>query len=125
MPEQYAPERIRRRDVQELLCRVVVHANADYSKRFPDEMPCRITVALNNGHTLTREMHDYPGFFTHPMSWDQACAKFTILAEPFTTADLRARLVTVIDELEWRRVDDLTQLLAEVRVPIPAEESNR
>src|ERR1017187_8381490 len=79
-PEQYRLERIRRSDVQELLRRVTVSPNAAYSQRFPNEMPCRIGVRLRDGRTLSKEMRDYPGFFTQPMTWDMAFEKFERLA---------------------------------------------
>src|SRR5690242_555271 len=46
MPEQYAPERIQRADVQALLRKIVVRPLQSFSDRFPDEMPCRITLFL-------------------------------------------------------------------------------
>jgi 2-methylcitrate dehydratase len=39
MPEQYEPSRILRPDVQALLRNVSVRTTADYSRRFPEEMP--------------------------------------------------------------------------------------
>ncbi len=63
MPEQYQTGRIRRPDVQEMLRRVVVSPNPSYSQRFPNEMPCRITISLRDGRKFAKEMRDYPGFF--------------------------------------------------------------
>ena len=45
MPAQYAPERIAAPDVQALLRQVTVRPSAELSRRFPAEMPCRLTVA--------------------------------------------------------------------------------
>ncbi len=72
MPAQYQTGRIRRPDVQEMLRRVVVRPNPSYSERFPNEMPCRITIRLRDGRQFAQEMRDYPVFFTHPMTWDMA-----------------------------------------------------
>jgi 2-methylcitrate dehydratase len=68
MPEQYRLDRIERPDVQSMLRKIRVRPSADYSRRFPDEMPCRITVILNDGRVLTKEKRDYEGFFSRPMS---------------------------------------------------------
>lgn len=57
------------------------------------------------------------------MTWDQTCATFTILAEPFTTATLRDGIVTAIARLEDCRIDELTHLLAAVRVSASAKGS--
>ncbi len=117
MPGQYAPDRIQRQDVQDLLCRVTVRPHEAYSRRFPEEMPCRIAVTLKNGRVLSRETRDYPGFFTQPMSWEGAFAKFTALTEPFASATLRTRIGEAVHDLERQRVADLMRLLAKVRAP--------
>ena len=83
MPEQYLPERIGRTDVQRLLAKVVVRPTEEFSRRFPDEMPCRVTVVLRDGRRLVREKRDYEGFRTRPMSWDAAVAKFERLSRRF------------------------------------------
>src|SRR5262245_38117814 len=67
MPEQYAPDRIERPDVQSLLRKIRVRPSTEYSQRFPGEMPCRITIALNDGRILTKEKRDYEGFLNRPM----------------------------------------------------------
>jgi 2-methylcitrate dehydratase len=116
-PEQYRLERIRRSDVQDLLRRVTVSPNAAYSQRFPNEMPCRIGVRLRDGRTLSKEMRDYPGFFTQPMTWDMAFEKFERLAEPYTTASERRAIADAVADLENTTVSDLMLLLAGVRGP--------
>ncbi len=125
MPEQFALERIQHRDVQALLCLVTVRPRASFSRRFPAAMPCRIAVALTDGRVLTGEMSDYPGFVSQPVSWETARAKFTRLAEPFTTARLRARIAALVEDLERARVDDLTALLAQVRGAVKSGSAGR
>jgi 2-methylcitrate dehydratase len=117
MPEQYEPDRIRRSDVQDLLHRVAVSTNANFSECFPDEMPCRIAIYLRDGRTLAREVRDYPGFFTHPMTWDAAFAKFDRLAEPHATTSERRAIADAIFDLENTGAPDLMRLLAGIRAP--------
>ena len=117
MPEQYRPERIRRSDVQEMLRRVRVSPNESYSARFPNEMPCRITIRLRDGRTLAKEMRDYPGFFTHPMTWEMAFSKFESLAEPHTSAAERRAIADAVFKLESTSTSDLARLLGAVHVP--------
>jgi 2-methylcitrate dehydratase len=114
-PAQFAPERILREDVQSLLHKVVVRPDEVLSRRFPQEMPCRIRVFLRNGRTPSIEQRDYEGFYTRPMSWETASAKFARLAVPFTDEPLRRSLEETVQHLESVKVAQLTALLAEVR----------
>jgi 2-methylcitrate dehydratase len=123
MPEQFAPTRIKRRDVQDLLKKVTVREKPEYSRRFPDEHPCAVTVLLKNGETLRREKHDYEGFHSRPMSWDTAAHKFVRLAETAIDETLRQRLIDAVSHLEDLKVIDLTRLLAQV--PGPHHEEGR
>lgn len=116
-PEQYRSERIVREDVQRLLHRVTIQPNEKYSNRFPKEMPCRVTIFLRDGTSLTRECPDYPGFLTRPMTWEQATKKFDRLAAAYTTSDLRRSLKDAIRQLDSIEVSDFTRLLGEVRRP--------
>ena len=92
-PAQYTPERIARDDVQRLLQRVGVVPDPAFSSRFPEEHACRLTVTLTDGRVLVREMSDYEGFHTRPMSWESATKKFYVVAEEHWP---RARLVSVV-----------------------------
>ncbi len=114
-PAQYLPDRIARDDVQQLLRRVVVRPDDRLSRRFPAEMPCRLTIELRNGKTLTTEAADYPGFLTRGRTWDETRRKFDRLAAPYTTSALRDRIAAAVANLEQGRARDLTELLAAVR----------
>jgi 2-methylcitrate dehydratase len=112
LPEQFAPERIVRPDVQELLRRVEVRPAADLSARFPAEHACRLRIHLVDGTTLAAEKSDYEGFLTRPMSWEQARGKFERLAAGRT--DLAGNLATTVESLDDLETRDLTALLAQV-----------
>ena len=116
MPEQYRAERIERPDVQALLRNVHVRPSDDYSRRFPDEMPCRITVTLNDGRVLTKEKRDYEGFFTRPMSWETVAEKFERLSSPYADGDLRREIINAVADLEAVQVADLARLLGKVQI---------
>src|SRR6266849_5546681 len=113
-PAQYAPERIIREDVQSLLRRVVVRPDEEMSKRFPEEMPCRILIFLKDGQTLSIEKRDYEGFHARPMSWERAAMKFERLADPYTDDQLRRDIMEAVVHLETIEVQHLTDLLSEV-----------
>jgi 2-methylcitrate dehydratase len=115
MPEQFAPDRIVRPDVQKLLRRVEVHPAADLSARFPAEHACRVRVQLFGGAILAAEKSDYEGFVTRPMSWERAGQKFERLAGPRVGAELLAGLNRVVADLDERKARDLTALLERAR----------
>jgi 2-methylcitrate dehydratase len=116
MPEQYRPERIEGPDVQALLRNVHVRPSDDYSRRFPDEMPCRITVTLDDGRVLAKEKRDYEGFFTRPMSWETVAEKFERLSAPYADGDLRREIIDAVANLEAIQVADLARLLGKVQI---------
>lgn len=114
MPEQYAPERIGRDDVQELLRRVVVRPAPDLSARFPAEHPCRVRVVLDDGRVLARERRDYHGHVTLPMSWAEVRAKFARLCSGRLTPVEQVSVINAVSDLEdldvtelWNRIGGL------------------
>ena len=113
-PKQYAPERILREDVQTLLRKVTVRPDENMSKRFPQEMPCRIQVFLNGGETLSIEKRDYEGFYTRPLPWEKAVEKFESLASSYTDGELRQTITAAVAHLETMEIHRLTELLARV-----------
>ena len=117
MPAQFASERLHRADVQALLCRVVVRARAEYSARFPKEMPSRVTVMLTDGRVLTRALSDYPGFRTRPQTWEDAVAKFTRLAAPHIADTMLAEIASAVRDLEQITVAELTRSLGQLGAP--------
>ncbi|HEY9449959.1 MAG TPA: MmgE/PrpD family protein [Gemmatimonadaceae bacterium] len=120
MPEQYELARIERADVQALLRRVVARPIDDFSRRFPAEMPVCVTITLDDGRVLTRELHDYPGFHTRPMEWDDAAAKFTALGSAHVPEKLLGEIAGAVGELDqMTTVTELTRLLGEVKVHQP------
>ncbi len=114
MPAQYHPDRIKRQDVQSLLRRVNVKPNEEYSRRFPNEMPCRLTIVMRDGHTYTKEKRDYEGFFTRPMRWETVVEKFDRLSSPFADRVLRREIVDAVRDIENLPIADLMALLAKV-----------
>ena len=111
LPEQFAPERIVRPDVQELLRRVEIRPAADLSARFPAEHACRLRVHLSGGATLAAERSDYEGFLTRPMSWERARKKFERLAADRVEPELATELAEAVADLDERATRELTTLL--------------
>ncbi len=121
-PRQYTDDRIGREDVQTLLQKVNVTPSEQFSERFPDEMPCRVMVQLDDGKRLEHERRDYEGFHTAPMNWRTLREKFDMLARPYTEKELRTSIAETIQHLDETDVKELTRLLARVQRPGSAGE---
>jgi 2-methylcitrate dehydratase len=117
MPEQYTPTRIANQDVQDLLRRVSIRPQAALSRRFPNEMPCRLTVHLRDGRSVKKQKSDYDGFHTRPATWDQVQRKFEQLSNPYASLRLQREIVDRVAEIENTRISELSALLARVGVP--------
>ena len=111
-PWQYEPDRIARDDIQSLLRRVSVVPDPGFSRRFPDEHACRLTVTLKDGRVFTREKTDYEGFHTRPMSWAKVEEKFQRLAEGAVDVFRREEIAFAVRHLDGISVKNLMELLA-------------
>ena len=116
MPEQYKKSRIEADDIQSLLQKVQVSPKKEYSDRFPDEMPTKLTVHLSNGETREIEKSDYEGFHTRPMSWETITQKFEELAEPYTSKELQEQIKDHVRNFENHTVTELMSLLENVEL---------
>src|SRR5919204_626314 len=79
--------------------------------RFPAEHACRLRIVLRDGRELTAEKADYLGFRTRPMGWDDALAKFELLAGGRAPAGL----AEAVERLEEVEAAELCALLERVR----------
>lgn len=116
LPLQYDPGRIQRGDVQALLRKVTIRPLAEYSQRFPAEMPCRITITLQNGVVLTRDKRDYEGFITRPMQWETAVKKFEQLTQPYISKPCQNEIQNAVKDLDSIRIRDLATVLGSVKL---------
>ena len=114
LPAQYIPDRILQPDVQSLLRKVKVYPLAEFSQRFPAEMPCRVTVTLQDGRILSEEKRDYEGFHTRPMQWETAVMKFEQLTKSTIPDTLQHDIEAAVQELENINICDLIALLEKV-----------
>ncbi len=115
MPSQYRMDRIARDDVQHLLRKVNIAPSEEYSRRFPDEVACRIKIKLNDGTDFEIEKKDYEGFFTRPMNWNTLIEKFTSLSEAYVDEQLREKIIDTVANIENKKVSELTDLLRQIR----------
>jgi 2-methylcitrate dehydratase len=113
-PEQYAPQRIASRDVQDLLRRVVITPDPALSGQFPQRMPAVLDVDLRDGTVLHAVRDDYHGYHTNPFDWAAARRKFDRVTRLFLTPAAADRTADVVANLDARPVSELTACLASV-----------
>lgn len=114
LPPQYAPERIVSSDVQGLLQRVIVRPNGEYTRRFPEEHACKVTITLRDGRELVTEKRDYEGFTSNPMGWEGVRRKFDYLAGPYAGEAQRDEIAGAVRSIEELDASQLMNLLSTV-----------
>ncbi len=109
-PAQYRKERIVANDVQTLLRKIRISPDVELSSKFPNAMPCEITVELNDGKVVEEKVDDYEGFLTRPMGWGLAIKKFERLSASIRPERSR-KIVNIVRNLEHLRIRELTKEL--------------
>lgn len=100
MPEEYAPERIVRNDVQRLMKKVSVRPSERMTRLFPERHACALTVRLKDGRVLTKEKTGYEGFFTSPMDRATVEEKFKRLSSRFIGPALQDDIIGRVENIE-------------------------
>src|SRR5206468_7346476 len=116
-------ERITRADVQALMQKVRAHPPIriekpkvlvekidPYSRKYPDEMPCKIEVKLRSDQKYQIEKTDYSGFYTRPWRWDEVTRKFRGLAQNVKGSQ-QDEIIQAVQNLENIRARDLMEPL--------------
>src|ERR1700735_4885940 len=115
MPAQFKPERIIKSDVQNLLKKVSVRPNQEFTERYPQKMPAKITVRLQDGKVIEHEVQAYPGLASDPFTWEDSAEKFDRLVTGRADPALSAEIKDAVRSIENIQVRDLMKLLAGVK----------
>ena len=119
MPAQFEPDRIARADVQQLLKKVSVRPDNEYTDQYPAKMPAKITVRLQDGTMIEHEVQDYPGLASDPFTWQDAVDKFDRLAAGRVEETLSGEIKDAVRSLDNIQIADLMQLLVRAKGPKP------
>jgi 2-methylcitrate dehydratase len=114
MPAQFRPDRIMRADVQQLLKKVSVRPNHEYTDQYPGKMFAKITVRLQDGSLIEHEVQDYPGLASRPFTWEEEVEKFDKLTAGRADEELCREIKDAVRSLENIQVRDLMKLLGRV-----------
>ena len=113
-PAQLEPSRIAKSDVQDLLQKVTIRPNADFTAHYPAELMSRVTVRLKNGDSYTHDVSAFPGASNRPFTWAEVGAKFDKLSSSNSTAKSRQAIKNAVRSLEDIQVSELTRVLSEL-----------
>jgi 2-methylcitrate dehydratase len=97
--------------VQQLLKKVSVRPDHEYTELYPAKMPAKITVRLQDGTVIEHEVQDYPGLASHPFTWEDSVEKFDRLVEGRADVSVSREIKDAVRSLESIQVKDLMQLL--------------
>jgi 2-methylcitrate dehydratase len=116
MPAQFKPERIIKPDVQNLLKKVSVRPNHEFTEVYPKKMPAKVIVRLQDGKVIEHEVQDYPGLASHPFGWEDAVQKFDALVAGRLDKGLSGEIKDAVRTVENIQVRDFMKLLGSVKV---------
>jgi 2-methylcitrate dehydratase len=119
MPAQFKPDRIVRADVQGLLKKVSVRPNHEYTDEYPEKMPAKITVRLQDGKVIEHQVQDYPGLASRPFTWDDSVEKFDRLVADRVDEGLGCEIKDAVRSVDNIRVRDLMKLLGRATASKP------
>ena len=123
-PAQFKPDRIAKPDVQALLKKVSVRANHEYTDEYPEKMPAKITVRLQDGKVIEHEVQDYPGLASHPFTWEESVEKFDRLVAGRVDERLSREIKDAVRSVENIQITDLMKLLGSVKAAASAASSS-
>src|ERR1700752_419432 len=115
MPAQFQPDRIMRADVQQLLKKVSVRPDQEFTDQYPAKMPAKITVRLQDGEVIEHEVQDFPGLPSRPFTWEESVEKFDRLAAGRADEGTCREIKDAVHSLENIQVADLMALLGRVK----------
>jgi 2-methylcitrate dehydratase len=111
MPAQFEPDRIIRADVQQLLKKVSVRPDHEFTELYPAKMPAKITVRLQDGTVIEHEVQDFPGMPSDPFTWEDSVEKFDRLVAGRADESVIREIKDAVRSLESIQVKDLMTLL--------------
>jgi 2-methylcitrate dehydratase len=117
MPAQFEPARIAKADVQQLLKKVSVRPDQEYTDQYPGKMPAKVIVRLQDGKVIEHEVQDFPGLPSHPFTWEDSVEKFDRLVAGRADEGVCREIKGAVRSLETIQVADLMHPLGRVKAP--------
>jgi 2-methylcitrate dehydratase len=106
----FAPERLRDERTLALMKKITISEDAEFNKRYPASLPCRMTITLKNGEQKTAELSNPIGHHDRPMSDAQIIEKFRGLAgrklKPERLQNILDRVWNIENDGNWPMLFD-------------------
>jgi 2-methylcitrate dehydratase len=115
MPAQFEPDRIMRADVQQLLKKVSVRPDQEFTDQYPAKMPAKVAVRLQDGKVIEHEVQDFSGLASRPFTWEESVEKFDRLVSGPADEGTCREIKDSVHSLENIQVADLMALLGRVK----------
>ena len=96
----FALERFSDARTLELMKKITIAEDAEFNKRYPDSLPCRMTITLKNGTQRTAELSNPIGHHDRPMTDEQVVEKFRGLAGRKRPAERLQKALDLIWNIE-------------------------
>jgi 2-methylcitrate dehydratase len=109
-PATFSEERIRDPLLHELMQKVMVRENAEFTRQYPTLVPCRIEVVSKGGERRVANVNYPKGHAKNPMTDAEVEAKFSMLCSSILTSKQTAAILETLWALE--EIDDVGQLLS-------------
>jgi 2-methylcitrate dehydratase len=108
----FAPERLRDPRTLALIDKISVMEDAEFNRRYPENLPCRMTITLKSGEQKTAEISNPIGHHDRPMTDAQLIDKFRGLAgrklSPSRVERVLDRVWQIDSDRDWATLfDDL------------------
>lgn len=97
---QFETERFTDAGLLDLVSKIKIHRDAELNKRYPAGIPNRLTVTLDDGRQLVKEVEFPRGHARNPMSDAEVEKKFRTLVEPRYGKDRADRILQVCWKLD-------------------------
>jgi 2-methylcitrate dehydratase len=110
--QQFDDAHLNNAGLLELVSKIKLHRDAEMNQRYPRGIPNRLTVTLQDGRKLVREVEFPRGHAQNPMTDAEVEKKFRTLVEPKYGKERADRILATIWQLEnLAEAGDLTRLV--------------
>ncbi len=111
-PNEFNKESLADAQILETVPKVKAVLEPSFESRFPAEQPCKVSINLTNGETLTKERAYPKGDPRDQLSTEELKEKFSILAEDILDESQKEAVYNAVYDLEnVREIGNLMRLL--------------